>query len=107
MTLLRFGLVAVLAALGATHALAAERSAAEAAAACAGYGPGFQEVPGTRSCVRLGGRVSSEVQANSGKQGDRARVNAQGRLNLDARTETGQGPLRTFIQLRTGRERGN
>jgi hypothetical protein len=100
---------ATFAALAPALAGAAERSAPAPVGFCSVYGPGFQEVPGTRSCIRIGGRVRSEVQASSsrGKAGERSQINAEGRLKLDARTETEQGALRTYIQVRTGRDRGN
>jgi hypothetical protein len=109
MTLRRTWLLAALGALVPALAGAGERSAPAPVGFCSVYGPGFQEVPGTRSCIRIGGRVRSEVQASSsrGKAGERSQINAEGRLKLDARTETEQGALRTYIQVRTGRDRGN
>ena len=108
MIVTRICLAASLVGWMATSVNGAERSPPEAAAHCAGYGPGFQAVPGTRSCVRAGGRVVSEAQAESSRRKplERGRFNNEGQVYLDARTDTEQGPVRTFIQMRAGRTSG-
>lgn len=65
-------------------------------------GPGFTELPGTRTCLRLGGRVRAEVGAGRSRAGAAVRPGVGGRVTLDARTHTEQGPLRTVIQMRAG-----
>ena len=56
--------------------------------------PGLTPVPGTRTCLRLGGRVRAEAGA--------VRESVQGRATLDARTHTEFGPVRTFLQVGAG-----
>jgi hypothetical protein len=68
---------------------------------CTAYGAGFFFIPGTDTCLRVGGRARFEYQytqfrnrnnSNSGFRG-------LGRLNIDARTQTSFGTLRAFIRL--------
>ena len=105
MSVMRYALAATLLAGGGLPARALDRKPApEFSSACAGYGPGFQVVPGTRTCVRVSGRVRSEVQAGSTRTGvDRARMNAEARMSVDARSETDYGPLRTYVRVRAKR----
>ena len=89
--------------------LAAERPSAARPNACAHHGPGFAPVPGTDTCVRVSGRVRSEVDVGSARSiggyggGGGARLNAEARAALDARTETDAGPLRTVVRVRARR----
>lgn len=87
----------------------AELSASDGGSHCSAYGPAFQAVPGTRSCVRVGGRVRAEAQVETSRKRsvERGHVSADGRVYLDARTATEQGPLRTFIEMGTGVSRGS
>jgi hypothetical protein len=94
--------------LAAAPAFAAERpSAAARPNPCAHHGPGFAPIPGTDTCVRVSGRVRSEVDVGSARSigggGDGARFNAEARAALDARTDTDAGPLRTMIRVRARR----
>lgn len=66
---------------------------------CTAYGAGFFYIPGTDSCLRISGRVRAEYvvgerYGNSDAYGTRAR----GRLNVDVRTATAYGTLRTFFR---------
>jgi hypothetical protein len=71
---------------------------------CSAYGAGFFYLPGTETCLRVGGRVRAEylVQETFNAPGlDTAAdygFRARGRLNIDARTATAYGTLRTFIR---------
>jgi hypothetical protein len=94
----------------AVPALAGERpSAAARPNACAHHGPGFAPIPGTDTCVRVSGRVRSEVDVGSARSiggyggGGGARLNAEARAALDARTDTDAGPLRTVVRVRARR----
>ena len=75
---------------------------------CSTYGAGFFYLPGTESCLRIGGRVradylySSRSPAQPGRTGFRAR----GRLNIDHRTMTAYGLLRTYIRYEIDRNSG-
>ena len=66
---------------------------------CAKHGPGFEALPGTTTCLRLGGGVRGEMDARA-TASDRARLNAEARAALDSRTDTDGGPLRAVVQVR-------
>lgn len=92
----------------AVPAFAAERPPAARPNTCAHHGPGFAPIPGADTCVRVSGRVRSEVDVGSqrsvgGYGGGGARLNAEARAALDARTETDAGPLRTVVRVRARR----
>jgi hypothetical protein len=67
---------------------------------CSAYGAGFFYIPGTDTCLRVGGRVRAEYTIGSrfGDTGDAYGTRARGRLNIDARTATAYGTLRTFFR---------
>jgi hypothetical protein len=71
---------------------------------CSAYGAGFFYIPGTDTCLRVGGRIRAEylVQERFNPPGldvqDQYGFRARGRLNIDARTATSYGTLRTFIR---------
>lgn len=67
---------------------------------CSAYGAGFFYIPGTDTCLRVGGRLRAEYTfGERWFQGqDSYGTRARGRLNLDARTATAYGTLRTFIR---------
>lgn len=68
---------------------------------CSTYGAGFFYIPGTETCLRVGGRIRAEYGV--GERWTRAQdgygFRARGRLNIDARTATAYGTLRTFIRF--------
>jgi hypothetical protein len=80
---------------------------------CSLYGAGFYYIPGTDTCIKLGGYLHAEVQFNgngmtngpawnsNAGQGNRLRnlYNARSRqdLNIDTRTATEYGVVRTFF----------
>jgi hypothetical protein len=68
--------------------------------ACSYKGVGFVQVPGTATCVKVAGRAVAEAGAGTG--GTRTRTG--GTVSMDARTETGLGPVRTFVRLRVGKD---
>ncbi|PZN96603.1 MAG: porin [Hyphomicrobiales bacterium] len=67
---------------------------------CSAYGAGFFYIPGTDTCLRVGGRVRAEytVGTQHGDFQDSFGTRARGRLNVDARTATAYGTLRTFFR---------
>ena len=67
---------------------------------CSAYGAGFFYIPGTDTCLRVGGRVRAEytVGTRYGNGQDAYGTRARGRLNVDARTATAYGTLRTFFR---------
>ena len=75
---------------------------------CSTYGEGFFYIPGTETCLRIGGRVRADylyrrtVHAHQDITGFRAR----GRLNIDHRTMTAYGLLRAYIRYEIDRNSG-
>ena len=67
---------------------------------CSAYGAGFFYIPGTDTCLRVGGRVRAEytVGTRYGSSQDAYGTRARGRLNVDARTATAYGTRRTFFR---------
>ena len=89
----------------AAPAMGAELPARSAASvepqrSCVTQGTGFFSVPGTETCLRVSGRVRSEyryVQPQRRFQ-DASGFRSGARVQLDARTPTPYGTLRTVIR---------
>ncbi len=76
---------------------------------CSLYGVGFYYIPGTDTCIKLGGWVRAEVNINSGgsfnpdvrdydnRESNLVNWRGRGILSLDARTQTAYGTLRSYI----------
>jgi len=75
---------------------------------CSVYGPGFFYIPGTDTCLKIGGKAELDVEWDEPRAHSDAPLgfNALGRVNLDARTATDWGLLRTFVQLDIRRRDG-
>jgi hypothetical protein len=94
---------------------------------CDAYGAGFFYIPGTETCVKVGGRVradyafsapqsiytaagltagSAPTAGISKKAVNAWGVEARGRVDLDARTQTAWGTVQTVVSLRLGRTSG-
>ncbi|WP_046865991.1 porin, partial [Microvirga massiliensis] len=75
---------------------------------CPAYGTGFFYVPGTDSCLRIGGRVRADYlyQEPFTRAEDAIGFRARGRLNVDYRTMTEYGVLRTYIRYEIDRNTG-
>jgi hypothetical protein len=113
------GPVAGLAALhGAGHGVRAADMPARRAApveyvrVCTAQGAGFFFIPGTDTCLRVSGRAQVQTgyvqsYSRSGANGDLINFLGAGRLNLDARTETAHGTLRTFVRIDLASRTGN
>jgi hypothetical protein len=105
------GSVAGLAAVAGAQAadLPAKKAAAvEYVRVCSTYGAGFFYIPGTETCLRVGGRVRAEyryLEPNDRSQ-DAIGFRARGRLNIDARTATAYGLLRTYVRFEMTRDTG-
>ena len=78
--------------------------APETVRACPQHGPGFVQVPGSTTCVKVGGRVVAEttIAARRIARDQIAGFGASGRVSLEARTETPYGPVRSYIRLKAG-----
>lgn len=78
--------------------------APEAARACPRHGPGFVQVPGSATCIRIGGHVRAEY-GGSTRRIDRDRIAGFGSsasVSADTRTDTEYGPLRSYVRIRAG-----
>ncbi|MCO5092809.1 porin [Bosea sp. (in: a-proteobacteria)] len=68
---------------------------------CSAFGASFFYIPGTDTCLRIGGRVRGEYtfgeRWNAGQDSYGTRV--QGRIFVDARNQTAYGTLRTFVRF--------
>ena len=65
--------------------------------------PGFVAVADTSTCIKLSGGVRADfVTGRTFSSGGALR--SEGRIGLDARTQTGYGQLRTVVRVRTGRD---
>jgi len=85
---------------------------------CDAYGAGFFYIPGSDTCLRVGGYVRAEYQYTPGRRivqltgtgfvnpaqisasMDTSGMEMRGRVELDARTQTPWGTARTFVRLR-------
>ncbi|MBF9234172.1 porin [Microvirga alba] len=75
---------------------------------CSAYGAGFFYLPGTETCLRVGGRARAEIgYAQPLVRGDDAiGYRTRGRIQVDARTATAYGFLRAFIRFEITRVGG-
>ena len=75
---------------------------------CTEYGVGFFYIPGTDTCLRVGGRVRAEYlyQETFDRRENAVGFLARGRLNVDARTPTEYGTLRAFFRYEITRTTG-
>src|SRR6476620_5172031 len=92
---------------------------------CSTYGAGFFYIPGTETCLRVGGRVRADYLYNTpvgrlatfnpdgtiaaiarGRNLDTTGFRARGRIQLDARTATAYGLLRSVVRFEITRSSG-
>ncbi|NGN40669.1 porin [Mesorhizobium sp. CGMCC 1.15528] len=106
-------LAAVSGARAADAVVVAEPEPMEYVRVCDVYGAGFYYIPGTETCLRVGGYVRYDIRAGEGgygglidvrdKQGDGFNdtyyKRARAALQLDARSETELGTLRGYFHL--------
>ena len=82
----------------------------EVARTCPHYGPGYVEVPGSRTCVRISGRVVTDYTVGA-KNAPERRVDLPNgfgtgaRVRVESRTETDIGPLHLIYRMDAGRSR--
>jgi hypothetical protein len=105
------GSVAGLAAVAGAQAAdlpARKAEAVEYVRVCSTYGAGFFYIPGTETCLRVGGRVRAEYRYLEplDRESDSIGFRTRGRLNIDARTATAYGLLRTFVRFEMTRDTG-
>jgi hypothetical protein len=68
---------------------------------CNTYGEGFFYIPGTDTCLRVSGRVRADYLYNTPltRESDAFGFRARGRIQLDARTSTAYGLLRSVVRF--------
>lgn len=101
------GSVAGLAMVGTAAAadLPVKAKAAEYVKICSTYGSGFYYIPGTDTCLKVGGFVQADYYYQDydylpSGEFQSSYFRARGAIRLDARTQTEYGTLRSFIDLR-------
>lgn len=102
------GLMAVAGAQAADLPSRKAAPAAEFVRVCSAYGSGYFFIPGTDTCLRVSGQVRAEALVSNtyGRFSDAYGIRARARMNLDARTQTGWGTLRTFIRAELNNQNG-
>ena len=67
---------------------------------CSAHGAGFFYIPGSDTCIKLGGRVRAEFMGNQtwSRNQDAIGFRARARLDVDARNSTEFGLLRAFAR---------
>jgi hypothetical protein len=119
-------LFAVSGAYAADAVVVAEPEPMEYVRVCDVYGSGFYYIPGTETCLRVGGYLRYDIRAGDGEgyaglqdvndrldggTDDTYFKRARAAVQLDARSETELGTLRSYIHLNfnwdTGRTLGN
>jgi len=108
---LLLGSVAGLAAVAGAQAAdlpVAKAAPVEYVRVCSTYGAGFFYIPGTETCLRVGGRVRAEYRYVEPEEriDNSIGFRARGRIQLDARTATAYGLLRTFVRFEITRDTG-
>ncbi|HWG05822.1 MAG TPA: porin, partial [Beijerinckiaceae bacterium] len=88
---------------------------------CDAYGAGFFYIPGTDTCLRIGGYVRAEYDFSPGQSirsaatgavtqigsaQDQTGMEMRGRIDVDARTQTAWGTVQTVVQLRGANTEG-
>jgi hypothetical protein len=76
---------------------------------CSTYGAGFFVIPGTDSCIKIGGRARMDavIQERFNRAQDYFGYRARGRLQADVRTPTPYGLLRTFVRFQITADSGS
>ncbi|PRH84604.1 hypothetical protein C5L14_25810 [Labrys okinawensis] len=118
------GAAAGIAAIGAAQAAdlpMTKGEAVEYVKVCSAFGPGFFYIPGSDTCLKIGGEIRADYRAFGGdrvgintsatsinnvltnggqnRNDDRSAFNTQARIWFDARTETDWGLLRSYFQI--------
>jgi Porin subfamily len=108
---LLLGSVAGLAAVAGAQAAdlpVAKAAPVEYVRVCSTYGAGFFYIPGTETCLRVGGRVRADYLYGEplDRSDDAIGFRTRGRIQVDARTATAYGLLRAFVRFEITRSSG-
>jgi hypothetical protein len=104
MRTLLLGAAAGLVTVGAAQAADLPMTKAEAVEyvkVCTEFGEGFFYIPGTDTCLKIGGELRANYRFfdRDSRQTDVTAFSTEARLKFDARTATEYGTLRSYIQL--------
>jgi hypothetical protein len=91
----------------AADAVMAEPEAVEYVRVCDAYGAGYFYIPGTETCLKIGGRVRYQINYNSIVQSDGWVKQAQGLLHFTAKSDTELGTLTSYIEMEANTFSGN
>jgi len=88
--------------------VAAEPEPLEYVRICDAYGAGYFYIPGTETCLKIGGMVRTEAQwhdpyavtSTGARQRTGTEWHSRAELNVDTATDTEYGPLKTNVVLR-------
>jgi hypothetical protein len=111
---LLLGSAAALAAVSGAHAadavVAAEPEPLEYVRICDAYGAGYFFIPGTETCLKIGGKVRTEGQWKDAYDPDShlgTKWHTRAELNVNTATDTEWGPLKTETIIRWDWNDGN
>ncbi|CAM5769045.1 polymerase [Labrys miyagiensis] len=111
---LLLGAAAGIAAIGAAQAAdlpMTKGEAVEYVKVCTSFGPGFFYIPGTDTCLKIGGEIRADYRVFGGdrpsflgsssfsRDDNRSGFNTEARIWFDARTQTDWGLLRSYFQI--------
>ncbi|MGH6761153.1 MAG: porin [Phyllobacterium sp.] len=97
-------LVAVSGARAADAVVIAEPEPVEYVRVCDAYGAGYFYIPGTETCLAIGGMIRYDIGANS--EADGWMKNLRTELKVTAKSETELGTLGAYIRLRSDTQSG-
>ncbi len=105
---LLLGSAAALAAVSGAHAadaiVAAEPEPMEYVRVCDAFGKGYFYIPGSETCLKIGGYVRFEVQWNDLDGDDNWNARTRGLVNFETKSDTEYGALGSYIAFRTWAE---
>ena len=75
---------------------------------CSAHGAGFFYIPGSDTCIKIGGRVRAEVlyRQTDARGEDAIGWRSRGQMDFDARTATSYGTVRAFVRYEMTRNSG-
>ncbi len=75
---------------------------------CSAHGAGFFYIPGSDTCIKIGGRVRAEVlyRQTDARGEDAIGWRSRGQMDFDARTSTSYGTVRAFVRYEMTRNSG-
>lgn len=102
---LLLGSAAALAVVSGAHAadaiVAAEPEPAEYVKVCDAFGTGYFYIPGTETCLKIGGYVRENISCDSGSTARKWNAVTKADISLSAKSETDIGNVAGFIELNT------